>query len=115
MLAAFFGNAKLILGSVITFVGAIFLYIFKARGKEIKEQRDTINELEREAHIDELVETVSEEVNKDFLAKELEIEEEFDEKEQVVYKSTNKPLSPTLLGKLRDVQGLQNSSDEHPK
>lgn len=109
-LAAFFGNAKAVLGAAVGIAVAVFLAVFKARGKEIEEQEEQIKDLEREAEFSSSLDEVSEEVKQGFLAEELEIEEEFNEKAEIIYKSTNKPLSPTLLGKLRSVQGLQNNS-----
>ena len=112
MLTAFFGNTKLILGSVITFVGAIFLYIFKARGEEIEEQKEEIRELKRKEEVNKKITKVSEETKEIYLAEEKEIEETYNEKEGFVYKTSDKPLTPTLLSKLRSVQGLQNNSSD---
>ena len=113
--ASFFSNAKMMLGAATGIVVTIFLAIFKARGKEIKEQQDQINELEREAHLAKTLDRISEEVHQDFLSEEQEIEEEFNEKDEVIYKSVDKPLTPTLLSKLRSVQGLQNNRSESPE
>ena len=112
ILTAFFGNAKLVLGSVVTFVAAIFLFVFKARGREIEEQQEEIKELKREEEVNSKIKETSEEIEDIYNGKEKEIEETYNEKEGFVYKTTNKPLAPTLLSKLRSVQGLQNNSDE---
>ena len=111
MLAAFFANTKMVLGAAAGIMVTIFLAI-----RELFEgQQDQINELEREANLDATLDRISEEVHQDFLAEEQEIEEEFNEKDEAVYKSVNKPLTPTLLSKLRSVQGLQNNSSESPE
>ena len=115
MLASFFGSTKLILGTISGFVVTIFLLVFKARGKEIEEQQEEIRELKRQEEVNSKVIQVSEEIREEYLAEENEIEETYNEREGFVYKTSDKPLTPTLLSKLRGIQGLQNSSDEYPK
>jgi len=115
MLTAFFSNIKAVLGAAAGISVAIFYFIFKARGKEIEEQKEEIQELKREEEVKETIKEVSEEIEETYSEEEKEIEETYNEKEGFVYKTTNKPLTPTLLSKLRDTQGLSNNSTNSPE
>jgi len=111
----FFSNVKAVLGAAAGISVAIFFFIFKARGKEIEEQKEEIKELKREEEVKSKIKEVSKDVEETFDEEEREIEETYNEREGFVYKTTNKPLTPTLLSKLRDTQGLSNRSDNSPE
>jgi len=95
----------MVLGAAAAVTLSVFLAIFKARGKEIKEQEEQIKELSREQRLAELFDDVSEEVEKDYR----------EEEEKLFQRYTDKPLTASLLSKLRDVQGLQNQTSNTPE
>jgi len=108
----FFSNIKLVLGSIASVALSIFYFIFKARGKEIEEQKREIESLEQNKKFNEVLDKVNEDIKQGFTEEEREIEEQYDDKKEIVYKATDKPLTPTLLSKLRDSQGLSDRNNE---
>ena len=116
ILASFFGNTKAVLGAAAAVTLSIFLAVFKARGKEIEEQEEQIKELSREQRLSGLFDDVSEEVEKEYIEEEERIEEEYsDKKDKLFQEHTDKPLTASLLSKLRNVQGLQNQTGNTPE
>ena len=116
MLAAFFGNAKMVLGAAAGIAVTIFLAIFKARGKEIEEQKEEIEEFQREANFKVVLDEISEEIETGYEKKKDEIGENYDYRQTELFKTyPDKPLSPTLLSKLRDSQGLSDKRSESPE
>ena len=116
MLASFFGNAKMVLGVAAGVAISIFLAIFKARGKEIEEQAEAIEALDRETKLADVLADVNVSIDKEYREEEERIEDEYsDKKDKLFQRYTDKPLTTSLLSKLRDVQGLQNQSDNSPK
>jgi len=112
---AFFANAKLVLGSVGALVFGILVAIFRARGKEIEEQEEEIKDLKATEKANKNIKEVSEEVESTYTEEEKEIEEHYDDLEGTIYKAVDKPLTPTLLSKLRNIQGLQNNHSNPPE
>ena len=116
ILTSFFGNTKAVLGAAAAIAISVFLAVFKARGKEIKEQEEQIEELERENTIAEMLVNVNIDIEKEYIEEEEQIEEEYsDKKDELFQRYTDKPLTASLLSKLRNVQGLQNQTSDSPK
>jgi hypothetical protein len=115
MLTAFFTNAKAVLGAAAGISVAIFYFIFKARGKEIEELKEEKEVLEQEKKFNKVLEDTSESIKQGYDEEELEIERHYDDKKSIVHKTTNKPLSPTLLSKLRESQGLPDDTTNTSK
>ena len=116
MIAAFFANTKMVLGATIGVAVTIFLAIFKARGKEIEEQEEKIEEFEREANFKVVLDEISEDIKTGYEKKENDIGAYYDYKQTEIFKTyTDKPLSPTLLSKLRDSQGISDKRSESPE
>jgi len=103
-------TTRLFIAGIGSLVVGVFVYLFKARGETIDEQEDEIQDLKNDIKFKESVYVVSKEVEQKFTEEEKDIEEEYNEKEEIIYKSNDKPLPPTLLSKLRDIQGLSNNN-----
>ena len=113
MLAAFFANTKMVLGATVGIAVTIFLAIFKARGKEIKEQEEQIEEFQREANFKVVLDEISEDIKTGYEKKENDIGAYYNYKQAEIFKTyPDKPISPTLLSKLRDSQGLPDKRSE---
>ena len=110
-----FSQIKLILAGVGTFVLGILLYVFKQRGEEIDSLKEKNESLEQKNKFNKTLDDVNEKIKEGFTEEEKEIEESYNEKEGFVYTATNKPLTPTLLSKLRDSQGLSDTDSESSK
>ena len=116
MIAAFFANTKMVLGATLGIAVTIFLAIFKARGKDIKEKEEKIEEFQREANFKVVLDEISEDMKNGYDKKEEDIGAYYDYKQTEVFKTyTDKPISPALLSKLRDSQGIQDNRSESPK
>ena len=106
----------MVLGAAAAIAISVFLAVFKARGKEIKDQEEQIEELERENTIAEMLVNVNIDIEKEYIEEEEQIEEEYsDKKDELFQRYTDKPLTASLLSKLRNVQGLQNQTSDSPK
>lgn len=108
-------NAKLVLGSVFALVAGTFFIIFKARGEEINVLKDDIEHLKEEARVDSVTHVVTEEVTEMYTEEEKAIVEDFEDKIEYITYSPNKPLAPSLLDKLRNIDGLQDKADRSPE
>jgi len=110
-----FLKIKLILASLGSVVLGILYYVFKKRGEEIEEQKEQIEQLSQEKRTKEQIEIVTEYIEDGYRADQLKIEEKHDEELKKLYKTSDAPLSPSLLGKLRNVQGLSNHDSDSPE
>ena len=115
MLAAFFGNTKLILGSVATFTLSIFYFVFKQRGRELEQAIKEKNELERDRQIHKAIKVVDEEVHAKYKKEEAKIDEEYEEEIKELYKEVDAPLPMSFLKRLHKHQGLSNNSTNSPE
>ena len=110
-----FNGLKLYAGIAFSAIAAIFLFLFKKRGEEIDELEEIKIELEQKVNLAEDKEEVSNDVAKFYLDEETKISEKYDEKEEAIHASDNKPLSPSLLSKLRSIQGLSSDPIDPPE
>ena len=107
---------KLYAGFIGTAIMGVLYFIFTARGRKIDELEEEQEKLKVEAQVVEKKNRVSDEVREQYLEDLDEIEEHYDEETlKVIEKYDDKPLSPTLLSKLRQSQGVPASSDNTPK
>ena len=111
----FLTNIKLVLGSVTALAATAFFFIFKSRGKEIEEQREEIRELKREEEVNTHIKVVTEETSELYRDIEIAREEAHDLTLKELLSSPDKPLPPSLLSKLRNIQGLSNSDNNTPQ
>ena len=110
-----FSSIKLYTGLAFSAVAAIFLFLFKKRGKEIDRLEEVEKELNQQVELAEDKEEVSNDVAKFYLDEEKEIEEAYNAKKETIYTSVDKPLSPSLLSKLRSIQGIGTDTNYPPK
>jgi len=115
LLTAFFSNTKLILGAVGSFVVTIFFLVFKARGREIKEQQEEIEELEREKKFNKVLSDVNDKIKDGYIKEDKEIEEHYEAKQEELYKEYDQPLSDSFLSKLRNAQGVSDADTKSPE
>ncbi len=80
-----------------------------------KEQKEEIESLNRAKHFEKVLKETREVMDKEYREEEKEIEETYNEKEGFVYKATDKPLTPTLLSKLRDSQDIHDNNPDSPE
>ena len=111
MLTSFFLNSKLILGTIATAIAGIFFVVFKARGKEIEEQKDEIKDLKRESEVNKHITATNEVIEQEYKDKKGEIDLDYENGLEKAYSDPTVDLSPSLLSKLRNVQGLSDNYD----
>ena len=109
-----FLKAKLILGSLSALVIGIFYAIFTARGKEIDKLNEENSELKRHNEVNDAIIVVNEEVYEQYKYQEDQIEDKYEESISKIYKAVDKPLPPSFLAKLRDIQGIGTDSNYPP-
>ena len=110
-----FLKIKLILASLGTVVLSIAYYIFKKRGEEIEELKEEREQLSQELRTKEQIDIVTEYIEDGYRTEQIKIEEKHDEEIKKLYKTSDVPLPPSLLGKLRNVQGLSNHDSDSPE
>ena len=109
-----FLKAKLLLSGLGIFVTAILYKIFKDRGEEIDRLNEVNEELTREQEVHSAIKAVDEEVYERYKYQEDQAEEQYEEQIKEIYKAVDKPLTPSFLAKLRDVQGIGTESNYPP-
>ena len=110
-----FLKIKLILASLGTVLVGILYYIFKKRGEEIEELKEEREQLSQELRTKEQIEIVTEFIEDGYRAEQIKIEEKHDEEIKKLYKTSDAPLPPSFLSKLRNVQGLSNHDSDSPE
>ena len=108
----FFANAKLMLGTVAAFVFGTMFVIFKARGKEINVLGDEIEQLKAESEVNKHITSTNDEIEQIYKAELEEIDKEYEEGIEKAYSDPTVDLSPSLLSKLRNIQGLSDNYDK---
>tara|TARA_R110002096_G_scaffold163951_1_gene331541 strand:+ start:1011 stop:1346 length:336 start_codon:yes stop_codon:yes gene_type:complete len=110
-----FSTLKLYAGIAFSALAALFLILFKRRGAEIDRLEEREEQLEQVVERAEDIQFVTEAIDKEYTEAQKQIDEEYHEKQEEVYKTTDKPLSPSLLDKLRSVQGMGTDSHKSPE
>ena len=109
-----FNSIKVYAGLAITVAFSVLLAMFKYKSSKLEETKLKLKDAKAEIKVERAVKASNDKSQKEYMKKLSDIGTKYDMQEKEVYKNTDAPLSPSLLERLRNKQGVGEDSNITP-